>query len=74
MNVWNADTYKINTILYMLTIINNMRGGEIDIFVVLIFFRAFTPFVLITFVLFKIRTFCNYQVMRRCCHSTLLYI
>ena len=65
---------KVNIILYVLTIINNMRGGKIDIFVVLIFFRAFTPFVMITFVLFKIRAFCNYQVMRRCCHSTLLYI
>lgn len=51
-----------------------MGGVKIDIFTVLIFYHAFTPFVMITFVLFKIRAFCNYQVMRRSCHSTLLYI
>lgn len=51
-----------------------MGGVKIDIFTVLIFYHAFTPFVMITFVLFKIRAFCINQVMRRSCPSTLLYI
>lgn len=41
-----------------------MGGVEIDILTVLIFYHAFAPFVLITFVLFKIRAFCINQVMR----------
>ena len=49
---------------FRLIIINNMGGGKIDILTVLIFYRSFTPFVMITFVLFKIRAFCINQVMR----------
>lgn len=59
---------------FRLIIINNMGGGKIDILTVLIFYRSFTPFVMITFVLFKIRAFCINQVMRRSCPSTLLHI
>lgn len=51
-----------------------MGGVKIDIFTVLIFLCVFTPFVMITFVLFKIRAFCINQVMRRSRPSTLLYI
>lgn len=51
-----------------------MGGVKIDIFTVLIFLCVFTPFVTITFVLFKIRAFCINQVMRRSSPSTLLYI
>lgn len=41
-----------------------MGGGKIEIFIILIFLCVFTPFVMITFVLFKIRAFCINQVMR----------
>lgn len=51
-----------------------MGGVKIDIFTVLIFLCVFTPFVMITFVLFEIRAFCINQVMRRSSPSTLLYI
>lgn len=51
-----------------------MGGGKIEIFIILIFLCVFTPFVMITFVLFKIRAFCINQVMRHSCPSTLLYI
>lgn len=74
VDVWNVNRRNINTDNEYLIIINITGGGKIEIFIVLIFFHAFTQFVMITFVQFKIRAFCNYQVMRLYCCSTLLYI
>lgn len=50
---------SINILVTLLIYINISGGGKIDILTVLIFYHAFTRFVMITFVLFKIRAFCT---------------